>query len=165
MKSNIIKGRKGVEMSKKELIIVVVIAVVVVGVILIIGAITGGKGNSNNAANTAANEEYVQVLSDGTKLNNSSKLQGTKQVEGLDITNLQLTSKGSQTVLLGTIKNNTSGVLGGFPATVTILDKNGNTIQTLGAYINQIQPGQEQQLNVSSTLDYANAYDIEIAKK
>ena len=88
----------------------------------------------------------------------------TKAVGGLEITNLQLTAKDNQTVLLGTIKNNTGAVQGGFSANVTIVDKTNNPIAVLEAYISEINPGEEQQLNVSSTLDYANAYDVIIEK-
>ena len=148
------------------IIIVVIIAVTALAVFMIMKK--GGTGvaqGNNTAENQATAEEFVKVLDNGTKLNISSKLSETKVVEGLEISNFQLTESGSQTVLLGKIKNNGSEARGGFEAAVTMLDKQGNEIVKLIAYIPQVKPGEEQQLNVSSTLDYANAYDIKIEKK
>ena len=147
-------------------ILIIAIAIIIVIVIVVVNQNKNSQDQGNNVAKneSAILEEFVTALSDGTKLNNSTKLSETKKVGDLEISNLQLTEKDSQTILLGTIKNPTTTAQGGFPATVTILDKNGNTIIELEAYIDEVKPGEEQQFNVSATLDYANAYDVKIEK-
>ncbi|MCL2860309.1 MAG: FxLYD domain-containing protein [Oscillospiraceae bacterium] len=149
------------------ILVVILILVIILAVILLIYMIGTNKDlNSNNIVQqNNVTEEQVTVLGDGTKLNTSSKLKGTKTIDGLEISNFQLTAQGSQTVLLGTVKNSTTTVQGGFPITITILDKQGNNIAKLVGYISQLKPGGEEQLNVSSTLDYVNAYDIKIEKQ
>lgn len=154
--------------EKKFLTILLLAGITIIAILLIVSNM---RNRSNQVADGGENqenqviEEFVDVLPDGTKLNNSTKLAETKKIGELEISNFQLTEQGNQTVLLGTIKNNTDSVQGGYPATVKIMDKEGNEIVELGAYINEVGPGEEQQFNVSSTLDYANAYDIIIAKK
>jgi hypothetical protein len=153
--------------EKKFLMLVILVGIVIIIITSVVVA-NNKKKNQNQVAegqNNTVVEEFVDVLPDGTKLNNSTKLAETKKVGELEISNFQLTEQGSQTLLLGTIKNNTTTKQGGYPATVKIMDKEGNQIVELGAYINEVGPGEEQQFNVSSTLDYANAYDIKIEKK
>jgi hypothetical protein len=152
--------------EKKFLGLLILVGIVIIAITLMV--VSNKKNKENQIAKGEQNqvvEEFVNVLPDGTKLNNSTKLAETKRVGELEISNFQLTERGNQTVLLGTIKNNTNKTQGGYPATVKIMDKAGNQIVELGAYINEVAPGEEQQFNVSSTLDYANAYDIIIAKK
>ncbi len=48
--------------------------------------------------------------------------------------------------------------------TITVLDKSGNTIATIPAYIKALSSGESTALNASTTFNYANAYDIVIKK-
>ena len=48
---------------------------------------------------------------------------------------------------------------------VTLYDKNGNELGTVGGIIPSIQPGESKQFNTSMQIDYANAYDFTITKK
>ena len=151
--------------NEKKLIAVLV----TITVIVIIIAIARGTGKKEEVKegeeNTPPVEEFVQVLDDGTRLNTSDDLKKTKTIDGMEITNIQLTEKGNQTILLGTITNPTQTTKGGFIADVKVLDKQGNEIITIDALIGEIQPGQSQQFNTQATFDYANAYDFEITKK
>lgn len=161
------KSNKGMPL----ILVVILILAIMILLMSLIYAITKVKepSSNDNFNNTVqqnnVTEEYVTVLDDGTKLNASSKLAETKTIDGLEISNFQLTAQGGQTVLLGTIKNPTTTVQGGFSVTITILDKQGNEIVKLVGYIQQVQPGETGELNVSSTLDYSNAYDIKIEKQ
>jgi len=96
-------------MKKKEKrLILILIAILVV--VLIIGLFIKKNRNEENGVqsqqNTATDEKFVQVLEDGTKLNKSSKLNETKNVEGIEISNIQFTYKDGQTVLLADVTNN-----------------------------------------------------------
>ena len=148
--------------EKKMIIILIIVAVLIIGVITLFTRNRGGNQAGGNETNTPE-EEFVNILDDGTKLNNSEALHKTKVVDGLEISDLQLTESGNQTVLLGTVKN-TSGASYTGVLSIKLVDKTGQEITTLPAYIEGLEPGESTELNVSTTLDYANAYDFVVSK-
>ena len=121
--------------------------------------------NINTTEEPIAEEEFVDVLEDGTRINSSSSLHETKIFDGLEISDFQLTEKDNMAVLLGTITNNSSTAKGGYAVDITVVDKDRNEMTTVVAYIKELQPGENTILNVSSTFDYANAYDFTISRK
>lgn len=150
--------------EKKFILILIVISIIIIAIVAI-NTNNQKKENTNTNTNTNNEEKYVDVLQDGTKLNKSSKLQETKTIDGMEVSDFQLTSNGNVTILLGTITNKSNKVKGDYPVSIKILDEKGNEIITVGGYIGELQPGKSTQLNCSATFDYANAYDFEITKK
>ena len=149
--------------EKKMIIILIIVAVLIIGGILLL---TRNRRSEEPAGGNETNEpveEFVQVLDDGTKLNTSEELHKTKMLDGLEISDLQLTERGNETVLLGTVRNTTDAVQTSV-FNITLIDKTGSEITTLQAYIEGLQPGASTELNVSTTLDYANAYDFRVSK-
>ena len=148
--------------EKKMIIILIIVSVLIIGGIILL---TRNRGENENPVeeNNLPEEEFVNVLDDGTKLNTSEKLHDTKVVDGLEISDLQLTERKNETLLLGTVKNTTSTVQ---TATlkITLIDKEGKEIKTLTAYVEGVKPGESTELIVSTTLDYANAYDFRVSK-
>ena len=157
-------------MKKKEkrmiLILLVVLVIAIVAFLISRNANKGNKGTENNTTeeNTAV-EEFVEVLEDGTKLNTSEQLSKTKQVGAYKFENMQLTEQGSQTVLLADVTNTSSSATDLQLVDVTLLDKEGKEIITVGGIISPLQPGAKTQFNTSMTLDYANTYDFKITLK
>ena len=158
-------------MSKKEKIIIGILVGITLIVIFI--AMTRKQENKEELAQdsksqnqtTVEQAEFVDILQDGTKLNKSDKLKETKILEGMEISNFQLTEKENVTVLLATITNTSNTTQGGYPVEIKVMDKHGNEITTVSAYIGTLEPGKTTQLNTSKTFDYANAYDLSITKK
>lgn len=154
-------------MKKKEKrLILVLIAILVI--VLIIGLFIKKNKNKENEIqnqNTATDEKFVQVLEDGTKLNKSSKFNETKNIDGIEISNIQFTYKDGQTVLLANVTNNTGKAVDITLLDIKLLDEQGNEIVTVGGIISPMQVGETTQLNASMTMDYANAYDVEITLK
>ena len=150
--------------EKKMIIILIIVSIVIIGAITLF---TRNRGrNQNQAEENATNtpeEEFVNVLDDGTKLNNSESLLKTKVVDGLEISDLQLTERGNKTILLGTVKN-TSGTAYTGVLSIKLVDKTGQEMTTLTAYIEGLKPEESTELNVSTTLDYADAYDFVVSK-
>ena len=109
-------------------------------------------------------EEYVQILQDGSKLNKSEELQKTKKVNGLEISNIQLRETGGITTLLADVKNTTGAETEDKTVKVEILDKQGNVITRLLGPIDSIPSGGTVKLNVAVTADVANAYDFRISE-
>ena len=154
-------------MKKKEKrLILVLIAILVI--VLIIGLFIKKNKNKENEIqnqNTATDEKFVQVLEDGTKLNKSSKFNETKNIAGIEISNIQFTYKDGQTVLLADVINNSGKAVDMTLLDIKLLDEQGNEIITVGGIISPMQVGETSQLNASMTMDYANAYDVEITLK
>lgn len=150
--------------EKKMIIILIIVAVLVIGGITLF---TRNKGNNEQAGENETNEsveEFVEVQEDGTRLNVSTKLHETKTLAGMEISNFRLADDGSQTLLLGTITNVSDTVQGDYTMQLKVIDKNGGEIVTVPAYIKELQPGESAQLNISSTLDFANAYDFTVTR-
>ena len=156
-------------MSKNEKIGIGVLVLITVIVIIVAVVLSNRNKEDNSTDNVQATntqtEEFVNVLSDGTKVNTSDKLHETKTFDGMEISNFQLTENGNVTLLLGTITNTSTEKKGGYPISITILDKDGNELTVVAAYIGELEPGESTQLNTSATFDYINAYDFEITKR
>ena len=156
-------------MKKQEkrmiLILLAVLAIVIIVLVINKNAKKENKENKVETANNTVAEEFVQVLEDGTKLNTSEQLNKTKQVGAYKFENMQLTEQGSQTVLLADVTNTSSSATNMQLLDVTLLDKNGKEIVTIGGIISPLQPGAKTQFNTSMTLDYANTYDFKITLK
>ena len=151
-------------MKKKEKRMILILGIITIIAIIMLLIIRGGKKDKETASQQVK-EEFVEVLSDGTRLNTSSKLHEAKTFEGMDITNFQLTEDGDVTLLLGTITNNTDTEKGGYPVDVVVVDKEGKEIAKIGLYMPPVKPGESTQLNTNATADFANAYDFSIIKK
>ena len=107
-------------------------------------------------------EEYVQILQDGSKLNKSEELLKEKKLDELEISNIQLKETGGITTLLADVKNNTNHEIQERNVTIEVLDKQGNVITSLNGTIDTVGAGEKVQLNMSVTGDVANAYDFKI---
>ena len=81
--------------EKKAIAVLVAITIIV-----IIVAIVRGSGNKEEVEQEkkaeVSEEEFVQLLNDGTRLNISEELKKTKTIDGMEITNIQLTEKGKE---------------------------------------------------------------------
>lgn len=141
------------------------ILVVMATIIIIFFIVNSAKSSENTIIDNTQQEEIIEVLEDGTKFNTSKKIKETKTIDGMEITNIQLTEKNNQTVLLGRITNNTKEKKGGYAVNITMLDKDGNKVVVLVGYIKELQPGESTALNVTATLDYSNSYDFTITRK
>ena len=159
--------------NEKKMIAILLLILVILVIVVIIFAVTKNKGTGKNenteVKNTVAEnnkvEEFVQVQSDGTKLNTSTKLNQAKEVNGFKFENIQFTEKNGQSVLLADVTNNTGKTTDLTLVDVILLDKNGKEIVTVGGMISPLQAGAKTQFNTSMTIDYANAYDFKVVIK
>lgn len=152
--------------EKKMILILVIVSIVIIGIIYLATRPSKNESESITTKESTTNEnveEFVQVLGDGKKLNNSTKLNETKKVNGLEFSKIYLTEKDNSTDLIATVKNNTGKDITKMTfVKVTLLDKEGKNIATLDGAIAPIKAGEEKQFQLNSTLDYANAYDLKI---
>lgn len=157
-------------MKKEEkrmigILILITIVVIIVGIVMSINKGKKQEEGNNVVGENKVAEEFVDLREDGTKVNTSNKLHETKTYDGLEIGKLQLTMKNNVSLILGEIKNVSDTARGEYPVSLVILDKEGNEIITIGAYIQKLEPGQTAELNTSATFDFANAYDFRITKR
>lgn len=149
--------------EKKIILVLLIILAVVVGI-----KIFKNKKNINNTVqnNTVQvsqkEEEYVEYLDDGTKLNTSNALSKERKLGDLKITNITLSNQNGQTRLLADVKNTGKSNSEQKLVSVTILDKDGKQLITLKGLIVALKPGEKTQLNIGVTSDFSNAYDFKI---
>ena len=147
--------------EKKMLIILIIVSIIIIGLIFLV---TRQGKNEKAEQNDLPVEEFVDVLEDGTKLNNSTKLNQTKIYNGLKFTNVQLTEKDSKTELIADVINESGNDVDVMLFNIILYDKNGNEIVKLGGITSPMKAGEKTQFSTSSTLDYANAYDFKIVE-
>ena len=157
-------------MKVKQIMIVLFIIIALL-LVIIIGMSIKNKKEGQNLQSPIVGmveenkiEEFVEVKSDGTKVNTSNQLSKTKKIDGLEISNIKLTENGNVSQIIADVKNPTSSTLGDFAINITILDKAGNEIAVIGGYIDKVEAGKTVQLNASATVDFANAYDFKVSK-
>ena len=146
------------------MLVLMVLAVIMVIIIMVNTFRKKGQENVGQVQGEVQEEEYVQELSDGSKLNKSEELQKTKKVNGLEISNIQLRETGGITTLLADVKNTTGAETEDKTVKVEILDKQGNVITKLLGPIDSMPAGGIVKLNVAVTADVANAYDFRISE-
>ena len=153
-------------MEKKTKILIGAAVFIVIVIIVVFMARGGSNSTANNAAaNTTANEEYVSVQSDGSKVNTSPELAQAKTIDGITISNIHLTEAGGMSRILADLSNSTGSRQGGFPVKITIQNKAGESIQEITGYIDTLDAGATGQLNTAVTVDVANAYNFTVEKK
>ena len=154
----------------KKINLWVIIILVVLVIAIIVGIVVKNAGNDDGDENVVESPgteqvEYVEEIEDGVKINTSTKLNEAKQVDGLTITNIQLTTKNGMSTLLADVINNTDETTDLKTIELTLLDYNGEEIVTSTGIIDSIEPGETTQLNISMTSDYVNAYDFSVKLK
>ena len=110
-------------------------------------------------------EKYVQKNTSGSKTNISTKLKEEKNIDGLTISNINLTEKGGITTLLADVKNNTNTKTEEKYVRIQILDEEGNEIAKPLGVIDPIEANGTVKLNVSISIDVSNAYDFKIVNE
>ena len=149
----------------KVIDIIILIIIIVVIIVVAKNIVTNKKQKESNNIETSTNEQYVTLLEDGTKLNNSKKISENKKLEGLEITNTQITYNGGVTNLLANVKNTTQSDKNMQKVIIILLDENGQEIYKMPGIIEGIKAGETIQFNSSITADFANAYDFKIVKE
>lgn len=159
--------------KNKKIIIILILIIILIIILVIIGIKMLNKDKPKdvsvddvlNIISTGKIDVTVQTLEDGTKLNTSRKLEETKRVGNLEISNPQLTSKNGKTTLFADVKNVGSTKVDSLEVEIVFIDKNNNVLGVVNGVVGTIESGKTTQLNVSSTKDYVEAYDYMIKIK
>lgn len=170
MDNNNVKERKSNKRNRKNNLIKFILIIIVLIIISIIIALVLNRNkdkeqiNNNNETNTLEEESYIEEIEDGVKINKSSKLNEVKEINGLLITNIQLTTKDGMTTLLADVQNNSGVKTDVKTLQITLLNKDGSELTTVTGIVNGLEIGETTQLNIAMTSDYVNAYDFRVSE-
>ena len=161
---------KNNENKKKNVLKPFILLIIILLIILIIALISINKNNKNPEKNISNGEEnnvesYVEEIETGLKINKSTKLNEAKEVQGLKITNIQLSTKDGMTTLLADVINNSGTKTSLKTVEITLIDKEGNELTKVTGIIDSLDVGESKQLNIGMTSDYVNAYDFKVEFK
>ncbi len=162
--------------KNKKILLIICLIVIIIAVIAIFLIKNNIVDKSENNTETSDNsnedtkseqivEEYVETRDNNVKVNVSDALNIQREFEGLNLIDPQLTYQDSQTKLLFTAINNTSIDTDLMEIEVTLYDDEENEIATLDGIIAPLEAGESTIINISSSLDYSNAYSLEINLK
>lgn len=143
-------------------IILLILGVLILGVIYFI---IKNNVHTDTIEQNQTSEEFVQTLDDGTKLNTSTKLNENKNINGLQIGNIQLKREDNKTTLLADVENVTDKTINEKYLDIILIDKEAKILTTIPAITVKLEPGEKTQLNIGTQLDYVNAYDFRIIEK
>ena len=155
-------------MKKQEIrMICIILLIGIIIICIIIAAKNKRKENEEWSAvdNNLVEEKYVEVLDDGTKLNTSNNLSKTKELDGLKISDIQLTHRNGVSVIIATVTNTNSYDVELTPVILTLYDDQRNVLKEVNGLISPVKSGESVQLNVVISKDYANVFDFTIRKK
>ena len=141
-----------------------IILCVIIAIVVIIAIIIGINKKKKVQKNQTNEESYIQKMEDGISINKSTKLNEAKLVNGLLVSNIQLTEKDGMTTLLADVTNKTEQKTEFKKLKIILLDENENEIATMTAFVNSIEAGETTQLNASTTSNYIKAYDFKIVE-
>lgn len=155
--------------ERRMILLLIIIAIIIIAVLVNIRNKKNSGGNDdiiNNGGDDVGQEqiveEFVQISDNGEKVNTSEKLAETKTFSNYEVSKIRLTEKDGQSTILADVKNIGSTKSEVVLIDITLLDKEGNEIVTIGGIIGDAEPGATVQLNASATTDFANAYDFTV---
>ena len=161
--------KKKINQKKKKVLLAgaIIIILIIIGIVLISTLSQNSKktkeeSNQNQGSNQ---ESYVEEIEEGIKINKSTKLNEVKEIEGLQISNIQLTTEGGMTTLLADVKNNSGAKTEVKQIEITLIREDGSKIAKITGIINELEVGATTQLNISTTSDYIEAYDFLVSVK
>lgn len=152
-----------IEKNKKILICLIIIVLIIAISIMIVK--NNKKEQNKKTEENTVNESYVEEIEDGIKINKSTKLNETKEVGGLTISNIQLSKESGMTNLLADVTNKSNSKTGIKTLKITLLDIEGNELTTVTGIVNELEVNASTQLNISMTSDYINAYDFRVVER
>ena len=158
--------------NKKKITLNPLIILIVIAVIIAIIVIININNNNNKTENITPQgqeeqntESYVEEIETGLKINKSTKLNEAKEVQGLKITNIQLSTKDGMTTLLADVINNSGTKTSLKTVEITLIDKEGNELTKVTGIVDSLDVEDSKQLNIGMTSDYVNAYDFKVEIK
>lgn len=151
--------------NKKNLIIVVSLIVIIVVCILIFLFYKASTNETDikNVTNDIdmTNTENVKLEND-KKINTSDKMKEEVLYEELSINMEELSSDANETKIKLKVKNLSDEMYIGKEINIVFYTESGNEYGSINSYISDLEPNEEKEVEVTTTLDVANAYSFSV---
>lgn len=151
--------------------VILILIAVIAGAVCVFVANNKENGTPNNTENNqelpppeenVIEEEFVEVLDNGIKMNISTKLKEKKVVNGLEIDEIKFFMSNGQTYLRAKVKNNSGKDIEATGVDIILYDKEGNELSRMGGVIDPMKNGETKDFESITTLDFSNAYDFKV---
>ena len=162
-------------MKNKKVNFKIIAIVIAIFIIIILGVIlyknkTKQEQNENQEETTEQeiiglidmNNTENAKIENGIKQNTSENILKDRNLNGIEITEIQLNAQEGISHFTATVKNNTSKDFAGGVAKITFTNKDGNTYAELEVYIPEMKTEATNSIDASTTADIANAYNFSI---
>lgn len=157
-------GGKGMKQGEKRMILILIAITIIVYIISVIVKNNNGKLKEQEQVKNQGTE-LIQMREDGTKTNISEKLKESKILDNLEVSDIQIIEKNGEANITANITNTSSMLVKEFPITIKVVNKLGETIQEVGAYVGKMKAGETRSINASIYMDISEIYDCSIIKK
>ena len=144
-------------MKKKKKVIFIIGIVLVIVLVILVSSYIKNTIEKNKQIN-----QIVQNLEDGTKLNIIKKLNNTKKIKEIEISDIQLTKDEEQTKLYAIVTNNGKEKTEMTLINIDFYDKDNKKMGSTIGIISPLEPSATTQLNVSTQGDYIEANNFKI---
>lgn len=149
--------------NEKKMIIILLIITIIMAIVFIRTKSKKADTDIKTEEGTSTSQsEYVRELEDGTKQSTSNKLNETKTVGDFEISSIQIIENNGVATLTANVKNTSSTTKKEFPFSIKLLNKSGEVIEILGAYVGTLKAGETRGINASINMDISDIYDIAI---
>lgn len=164
-------------MKNKKVNFKIIAIVISIFIIIILGVIlyknkTKTKQEQNENQQETTEQERIGLIDmnntenakieNGIKQNTSENILKDRNLNGIEITEIQLNAQEGISHFTATVKNNTSKDFAGGVAKITFTNKDGNTYAELEVYIPEMKTEATNSIDASTTADIANAYNFSI---
>ncbi len=164
-------------MKNKKVNFKIIAIVISIFIIIILGVIlyknkTKTKQEQNENQQETTEQERIGLIDmnntenakieNGIKQNTSQNILKDRNLNGIEITEIQLNAQEGISHFTATVKNNTSKDFAGGVAKITFTNKDGNTYAELEVYIPEMKTEATNSIDASTTADIANAYNFSI---
>ena len=164
-------------MKNKKVNFKIIAIVISIFIIIILGVIlyknkTKTKQEQNENQQETTEQERIGLIDmnntenakieNGIKQNTSQNILKDRNLNGIEITEIQLNAQEGISHFTATVKNNTSKDFAGGVAKITFTNKDGSTYAELEVYIPEMKTEATNSIDASTTADIANAYNFSI---
>lgn len=164
-------------MKNKKVNFKIIAIVIAIFIIIILGVIlyknkTKTKQEQNENQQETTEQERIGLIDmnntenakieNGIKQNTSENILKDRNLNGIEITEIQLNAQEGISHFTATVKNNTSKDFAGGVAKITFTNKDGSTYAELEVYIPEMKTEATNSIDASTTADIANAYNFSI---
>lgn len=152
-------------------IVISIFIIIILGVILYKNKTKTKQEQNENQQETTEQERIGLIdmnntenakIENGIKQNTSQNILKDRNLNGIEITEIQLNAQEGISHFTATVKNNTSKDFAGGVAKITFTNKDGNTYAELEVYIPEMKTEATNSIDASTTADIANAYNFSI---